>query len=319
MARTIPSPTSGRTIPTPAATPGGGGANPWREWTDIPLDDGWTVIMGTGATTKSATVGMVGDQLHVNFPNVNANIQYIGGTVDKGINMIRSLHIQPWAECDLQVPAGAGSNYFYPEAFLLKLEVQFDDTLPITGPVGSEGSNQYGRYMQCGMGIVRYGSDQSGSPVVPPADGYDMAIVFKAGTISPDADTGTSAFLSGYSSWNNKGSAGAAKWRCQPGASANGHDAIAYQVGWQVAGTNWTGQTASQSGSYATQNPYAISTFSGWSHQSNSTKYTGDQYYHIFLSFGAYNSTASRCGQFRIRSIRYLLQPIDHRNTPTPV
>ena len=58
MARTIPSPTSGRTKPAPAAGGGGGGGgNPWKDWVELPLDptDGWSITKGDMATAAPAT------------------------------------------------------------------------------------------------------------------------------------------------------------------------------------------------------------------------------------------------------------------------
>jgi len=233
--------------------------------------------------------------------------------------MIRSAHIQPWAENSLERPdVAAAANYFWPEAFLLKLEVQFDDEKPITGPKSSELTNQYGRYMQCGIGVVRYSSNQSGNPGAPPVDGWDTASVYKNGAAAPDAGTSTNEFQSGYNGYNGRGAVSGAKWRCQPDSESNGHDALVYAAGLPVGGENWAGQMATTGGSYATQNPYARVFWSGWTHQSNSTKYGGNQFFHIMLNFGAFNGTNSRCGTFRIKRIRYLLQPLDGRNTPTP-
>ena len=121
-------PPQSRTMPPKKPTGGGGNSNPWKTWVELLLDpsDGWTVVNGTGAASKSATAAKVGDQLHVEFPTTGGSSIQVSQSVSKGISMIRSAHIQAWAEDSLTRPdVAAAANYFWPEAFLLKLEVQF--------------------------------------------------------------------------------------------------------------------------------------------------------------------------------------------------
>ena len=302
---------------------GGGGAdtNSWRGWTELSLDPSdWTVIHGTGTSGKSATVAKVGSFMQFDCPlSPAASIEISQGDV-KGTFLIAPIHLKPWEECGIQKPSGVADHDFYPEAFSLKIEMELESP-HITGPSGGSGGS-YGRYCQAMVGLVHYASDQSGSPVLPTANGYTFAKVYKKGSGNPDnSDDTTNLFSSGYVSWNGAGQAQGARWTGQPSAGAAGHNAIVFQAGIGANSIDSTNRVFTAGGSYSTGNAYARSIQSGSVIQQTSDIFSGlsDRYIHIAIAFGAFNSQTGLGCQIKVKKIRYLLQPLSNREAMTAV
>ena len=322
MARTIPTASSARSIPAPEA--GGGGnndKNAWKDWTEMSLDPSdWTVIHGTGSAGKSATIAKVGDFLQFDCPtSPAASIEISQGDV-KGTFLIAPIHLKPWDACGIQKPAGINDHDWFPEAFHLRIEMELEPP-HITGPGGGSG-NSYGKFCQAMCGIVHYASDQSGSPVLPTANGYSFAKVYKKGNGNPDnSDDTTTLFSSGYVSWNTAGQAQGARWSGQPSAGTAGHNAIVYQAGIGANSIDSTNRVFTAGGSYSTTNAYARSIQSGSVIQQTSDIYSGlsDRYIHIAVAFGGFNSQTGLGCQIKVKKIRYLLQPLSNRNAMTAV
>ena len=302
---------------------GGGQAatNSWRDWTELSLNPSdWTVIHGTGTAGKSATVAKVGDFLQFDCPlSPNASIE-ISQTDVKGTFLIAPIHLKPWNECGIQKPSGVDDHDFYPEAFSLKVEMELESP-HITGPGGGS-TGSYGRYCQAMVGLVHYASDQSGSPVLPTANGYTFAKVYKKGTGNPDNDNDdNNLFSSGFVSWNSAGQAQGARWTGQPSAGAAGHNAIVFQAGIGANSIDSTNRVFTAGGSYATGNAYARSVQSGSVIQQTSDIFSGlsDRYIHIAVAFGAFNSQIGLGCQIKVKKIRSLLQPLSNREAMTAV
>ena len=296
---------------------GGGSSDPFRDWTELPLDlSNWQIQNGLGATAKSATVTKDGAIVVYNCPTSPTSSTQISPGTARGAFMIYKQHLDPWTECGLTLPSGVSSHQFWPDVFSLTVEVQFD-TIPITGPVGSESSNQYGRHIQCGGGVVSYSSDQSGTPALPNASsGFAMFRVYKNGAGNPDnSDDSTNLYKSGYLTGNATGTVTGARWACQPTGGSTRHDAGVFQASFGPVGLNSANRLLVQGGSYATTNPRIRALQSGTGQTGTSTAFSGadDKYIHIALSFGAQNNTGGNGGQIRIKRVRYLLQCLQNR------
>ena len=176
MARSIPTPTSGRSIPAPEPTGGGGGGgDPYKDWIELGVDpDDGTWVRRHGSTdgqyctaVKSTDVG--GDLLTVEMhgdggTGVNGAFQMTGNTKN-GFFLIQKAFINPFAAAGMVLPAGQQSHWIDPEKFLIKLEVVLD-TIPITGPSGAQpGGSNYGDHLQLDAGMCVY----SGRPVERPS------------------------------------------------------------------------------------------------------------------------------------------------------
>ena len=316
MARTVPSPTSTRTLPTFVAPGGGGGGNAWEEWVEedlsaIPGGSGdWAVILGSGATSVSATVTHSGGLLNINFPDNGGsayNIRQTGSTMN-GIWLIKKIHLNPWA--NQAKPASENAQTYQPESTLLKVEMAFDTT---TGPIDTNGlASQHGYKLLAGCGLSQYSSDQSGNPALPGADSYMGAYVTKNIDTANAATTSMNAFRAGMNGYNIQASSnnGTYKWRGQSGADAtNGFDAIVFQAGINTRINAKTGVQVCVGGGYATAAPFNQMIAQSNYNTGNDTKFSNDQYLHLAMWFGATSNT-SKGGIIRIRRVRTLLQPL---------
>jgi hypothetical protein len=312
--RTIPSPTSGRTIPAPDAGGGGGGGNPWKDWVELPLDptDGWTIVNGVGSAGNSATVTKVGSELHFKAPSpANMRIQ---GAEMKGTFMARSIHIKPWEDAGIVKPSGQADNQFQPESMQLKIEVTFATSNggPISGGtvVGQDGQN-----MVCIAGLAGYSADQSGSPTTT---GYNWlgAIVEKNLGGDPSTSTSVNMYKAGFKSYfTTSGTANGYTWKNMQSPPAQAHDAIVFATSPLRKG-NSTAKSDIFGGSYSSDTPFYPMASVGESLFDNSCVLSNtaiQNFWHIALWFGT-RSTAAGAGEVRISRIRYILQPRQYRN-----
>lgn len=314
MARTIPTPSSGRSIPAPAAGGGGGGGNPWKDWVELPLDptDGWTIVNGVGSAGNGATVTKVGDELHFKAPSpANMRIQ---GAEMKGTFFARSIHIKPWEDAGIVKPSGQADNQFQPESMQLKIEVTFATSNggPISGGtvVGQDGQN-----MVCIAGLAGYSADQSGSPTTT---GYNWlgAIVEKNLGGDPSTSTSVNMYKAGFKSYfTTSGTANGYTWKNMQSAPAQAHDAIVFATSPLRKG-NSTAKSDIFGGSYSSTTPFFPMASVGESLFDNSCVLSNtaiQNFWHIALWFGT-RSTAAGAGEVRISRIRYILQPRQYRN-----
>jgi hypothetical protein len=309
---------------TGAATGGSGGSgsgsgssNPWRDWTEIDIHDSslWQRRDPATGPSQNATISSSGGVLTYDQPNTGAK-QIQPGTI-KGTLYIAKAHLKPYEESGIAEPSGVGANEIYPEQFSIKVELLLDDK-PITGPVGSESSFGYGQYGQIGVGLVHYGSDQSNAPAMPNASTeWAMARVYKNLTADPEANTQASLYKAGYMTGGNQASTTGATWKCQYSPNRDqDHDAIIFQATFGAASRNSVDRCFVHGGSYATTNPRAR--FLGSSVGTNgndATAFTGadDRFVHIAIAFCAFNNTSGSIYQLRAKRLRYLIQPLSHR------
>ena len=314
MARTIPSPTSGRTIPAPAAGGGGGGGgNPWKDWVSLPLDptDGWTVTKGDMATATNATVAKVGNELHFTAPvSVGMRIQ---GSQMRGIFMARSIHLKPWELTGVPMPDGQVANQFQPEQFQLKIEVEF--ATGSGGPIsGGNVANSDGLNLTCLAGLAGYNTDQSGSPNTT---GYmwSAAQVRKAAGGDPASSTNTNMYQSGYKSYHqNSGISANYTWKNMQNPPAGAHNAIVYVTSPMRKG-NTDAAINVQAGSYANDVPFLPMATLSNQYFDNATRFSNQssqKFWHIAIWVGTHTNGSGQ-GQVKISKIRYLLQPITGR------
>ena len=324
--RTIPLATSTRTIPTPdAGGGGGGGGNPWKDWTELSLNPSdWQIQHGTGSAAKSATITESGGVLTWNAEtSPSSSIELaINNNNNKGSWLIQKIHLKPWELCGLTPPAGVAAHEFYPEAFSLKIEVRFED-IPITGPVSNTTLNGYGQNIACIAGLVRYGSDQGGTPATPANNTWMGAKVYKFKNVNPATSAHTNLYKAGYMAYNQQFQAQGYKWKCQPSTGAEAHDSIVFDFGGGATGIDYLGRWNMNGGSYSSNNPYATTAKSGASFAFTSTTvgaYGGgaNDYVHIMIGFNSIDNAGSRGGSVRINRIRYLLQPLSNRADLTP-
>jgi|TARA_R100000482_G_scaffold39091_1_gene13391 hypothetical protein len=301
---------------------GGGSSNAWRDFTSLDITNLslWEVRHGLGSTAKSATVSLDGDVLVWNCPTSPTSSTEIKPGTARGTFLIFKQHLNPWTECGLSLPSGVSANEFYPDVFNLTVEVE-TDTIPINGPLGSLTGNQYGRHMQIGAGVVSYSSDQSGSPALPDASsGFAMARMFKnLGTNPDNSEDGTNLYKSGYLTGNATGTVTGARWKCQPTGGDTRHDSLIFQASFGPVGLNSANRLLVQGGSYSKTNPRVRALQSGTGQTGTATAFSGadNKFIHIAISFGAQNNTGGNGGSCRIKSVRYLLQPLQNREELT--
>ncbi len=314
MARTIPSPTSGRTKPAPAAGGGGGGGgNPWKDWVELPLDptDGWSVTSGDNATAIGATIAKVGSEMHFKAPTA-ANMR-IQGSQMRGMFIARSIHLKPWEETGVPMPDGQVANQLQPEQFQLKIAVEFATSNG--GPIsGGTVSGADGHYLTCLAGLAGYTTDQGGNPNTT---GYlwSAAQVQKAAGGDPASSTNINMYKSGYKSYfQNNGISGNYTWKNMQSPPAGAHNAIVYVTSPMRKG-NTDASINVQAGSYANDVPFLPMATLSEQYFDNATKFSNQsiqKFWHIALWFGTHTTSGGR-GEVRIKKIRYLLQPITGR------
>lgn len=311
--RTIPLPTSTRTEPAPDAG-GGGGGDPFKEWVELPLDpsDGWTVVNGAGAV--GATLGLDGSILKFEQAGSSTNMQIQGSTM-KGKAMIRSQHIEPWADAGVPQPAGWAANIFQPEMMTLKIEVQFDTDGG--GPINGVATGGYGNNLICMVGLSGYSTDQSGSPTAGGAGVLWLgALVHKNLGSEPSTSTSTSLYKSGYKTYfTNSGTITGYTWKNMSSPPAGAHDALVFATPPLRKEASAGGRADIFAGSYASDQPFYPMAVSGQTIFDNTTKLSDSSiqnFWHITLWFGTNSTTAAR-GNIRIKKIRYILQPLQNR------
>lgn len=314
MSRSIPPATSPASRLSPPAPSGGGGSSQnYRNWTELDIHDSslWQ-RQNTRVAAQNAGLTSDGTVLtynHETLTNLDIRPGFMLGTL-----YIAKQHLKPYEECGFAEPSGVGANQFYPEQFSLKVEVLVD-TIPITGPASDVSLNGYGQKMMLGVGVVHYGSDQSGSPGATGTNQWVFARLHKhLGTNPDNTEDGTNLYKVGYTSWTGQATTGGARWKCQPSGGDTRHDALVFQATFGAHSRNSSEHLWTQGGSYSTTNPRARSLMSGNGNQSASTKFGGasDRYVHIALAFGTFDNTNTR-GQIKVRRVRYALQPIANR------
>lgn len=315
--RLIPGTTSTRTIPAPDAGGGGGGGNPYRGWTELDIHDAslWQRVDQPTGPARLGTISTDGTVLTYNNSNTGAK-QMQPGTL-KGTLYIAKAHLKPYEECGLAEPSGVTPNHVYPEQFSIKVELLCDD-IPITGPVGSESTFGYGQYGQIAVGFVHYGSDQSGTPVMPNATTeWAMARVYKNQNADPTATTSGGLYKSGYMTGGNQASTTGATWKCQYSPQRDvDHNAIVFQATFGATSRNSVDRCFIHGGSYSTTNPRARFLGSAVGTNGNdATAFTGadDRYVHIAIGFCAFNNTSGSVFSLKVRRLRYLIQPLSNR------
>lgn len=312
--RTIPLPTSTRTEPAPDAGGGGGGGDPFKEWVELPLDpsDGWTVVdgAGVGAGTSLAKVGS--NLIFSNSPKTSLQIQ---GSTMKGKAMIRSQHIQPWADAGVPQPAGWAANIFQPEMMTLKIEVQFDTDGG--GPINGDASNDYGLNLCCIAGLIGYNTDQGGNPTAGGTGPLWLgAMVEKNLGNQPSGSTSPNLYKGGYRTYfTNGGTTTGYSWKNMQSPPAGAHDSIVFATPPLRKEPSATGRADIFAGSYASDQPFYPMAVIGQTIFDAATRLSStstQNFWHICVWFGGRSNTAAG-GEIRIKKIRYILQPLQNR------
>lgn len=299
--------------------PAPGGGNPYKDWTTLPNDptDGWTITNGVGAVSSGATITKVGDELHFRAP-VSANMR-IQGSQLKGVLMARSVHLKPWIQAGIQMPVGQSENLFQPEAMTLKIEVEFATSNG--GPIsGGTVPSADGTQLTCLVGLAGFPTDQSGNPVHSIDLRWSAAQVYKNYGGPPSTQNRLNLYTSGYKSYNtNAGMQGAAQWKNQiNGGGPGAHNAIVYATSplRKETGAGPYGRSNIQAGSYDNTSPFEGTCMANQQMFDHSTAFSmtsGTPFWHIALWFGTHMNNAGY-GEIRIKRIRYVLQPIQHRS-----
>ena len=295
---------------TVASAAASGSSDNFVDWTDLPLDptDGWTITKGDMATAASATAAKVGSELHFTLP---ASLPYrIQGSEMRGIFMARSIHLKPWEETGVPMPAGQVANQFQPEQFQLKIEVEFATSNG--GPIsGGTVAGADGQYLTCLAGLAGYTTDQGGNPNTT---GYlwSAAQVQKAAGGDPASSTNINMYKSGYKSYfTNSGISGNYTWKNMQSPPEGAHNAIVYVTSPMRKG-NTNEAINIQAGSYANDVPFLPMATLGQQLLDNSTKFSNQsiqKFWHIAIWVGTHTNTGGM-GQVKIAKIRYALTPI---------
>jgi hypothetical protein len=317
MARSIPTPTSGRSIPAPAAGGGGGGGgNPWKDFIELPLDltTGWTRRNGSGAgnftitTSTDGSGNLVTIGAHGADANTNVAMQNTGATRN-GMWLIRDQPLKPFELAGLELPTGQTDYWVDPEKFLIKLQLEFD-TIPVTGPSGvPAGGSNWGNVIQVDIGLCYYTSDQGGSPAMPANGMHNAASMYKGGL---DPTSAGNTFKAGYNNFGGRGHSWI-KFKCQNSFQTTGADAIVFTAGCPIPKPKNESQTMF-GGGYSTIDPFGPITQYGSSNNSITTWRLNGYRCHPYISIGGYTNGLTR-GTVKIRSIKMLVQPITGRET----
>ncbi len=314
MARTIPSPTSGRTIPAAdAGGGGGGGGNPWKDWVELPLDptdNYWKLIKNGNSANADVTAAKVGDNLQIDF-GTKRNYQ-IQGATNNGVNLISKAHIDWWSAAGINVPSGKSAHQWEPEAVLFKLEIQFEGV-----PANGLQSSNYGYQLSSMAGITAYTTDQSDDPGVG-----GTGILWGGGHVekyqggNPLSSVSTSMFRSGHRTYfTNSATMNGKKWIGQSGSAATDNDSVIFSstpLGNEAEGT---GKKVFQAGGYSQGDKFGR-TYSNQFAWRDSFGTFNDRYLHIAIMIGSVGS-GTTAGTVKIKKIRYLIQPISNREPLT--
>ena len=306
MARTIPSPTSGRTIPTPAATPGGGGGNPWVDWETLSLDSTdsfWTLYKHSNAATMTA--GMNGANLRLNSPANAANVKF-EGTDPKGMALISSQPVAFFGNSGVP-PEAESAHDWVQEATTMKLEVQLD---PITGV----SANGYGYQICVISGFVVYTSDQNGSPGQPQY--WVGGRVWKNNTADPAVISNNNQYKIGYAKQGGQGDASASwRWKGTAGDGPLSSDCVVGEMVSGLAQQTVTSTSYFRGGVYRSDaSEFINSRFFSTVRSVAGDSFTGNRWVHAFIGFGRKNSGSGTTeGWADISRIRLAVQPLASR------
>jgi len=314
MARTSPSTTSTRTIPTADAGGGGGGGEKAVEWVDLPLDptdSAWTVL---GASpTKTAT--LVGGKLEVDL-TAPANYK-IQGSTNNGLNLVTTLPVMSWANTSGGVPAGTAAHTLQPMSVLVKIRVLFDRA---HGPINGPPSDAYGLNMMVMAGLTSYAGDQAGSPTVGGSSvEWRGAMVRKGYGNDPSTRATANLYRSGCRTYHtNTLETGNYVWSNQQSAGATAHDSIEFMAAMPIRTQNTTtARSIAAGGSYCRGDdfgPMDGPTYGfndGATIMSNTTGSNNSNYFHFWIGFGSTANFAG--GDFKVEAIQYCIQPLASR------
>jgi len=289
---------------------GGGGTNAvdWVELSLDPADASWVFLKNGNGNNPDCTLTNDGTNMVASMPTTRT--YNLGGATNNGMSLISSAHINPWANFSSgSPPAGVPVQQVQPEAMIIKIEVQFDET---NGPWNEPGTG-YGNGMICVAGFASYQTDQGGSPGFPGWI-YRGAQVRKAKGNEPSTYAAGSLYRSGYKSYFGWADQQGAGWSNQQFATSASHNAIAFELGIPLRKNGNTGQNWTPAGSYSTTNPFGSMIMSGYGFNDNSTPTsnvsTNCNFFHFWLYFGSHTSGGGTC---KISRIRYCIQPVPSR------
>jgi hypothetical protein len=281
---------------------------------ELPIDPAnnyWTVIKNGNADTSDVTVDLNSDHLRVEFGgSSNVNYQITGQTFN-GVALVKSTHLNWWAEAGLDVPSGESAHTWCPEAVQFKFEVQFDTT---EGPISAQSSGGNGMYLSVCAGLATYAADQEGSPFV---GGTNMtwggAYVFKNLAAQPGSSTNANLYKSGHRDYFTNGlNTGGKKWRGQNGSATTDLDSIVWaSVPLRNTDESASGRYAFSGGAYSQGDPFGKMYGSTYAYQTAYGVMQG-RYCHPALFIGGATSNTTR-GEVRIKKIRMFIQPLQHR------
>jgi hypothetical protein len=298
-------------------TPSAGGGDPYKNWVDLPIDptnNYWKVIKSGNANTADTTVDLNSDHMRIDFGGSSNTQHRIQGSQNNGVTIVKKTHMNWWAEAGLSVPSGKTAYGLQPEAIQFKIEVLFDQT---NGPISTaaNGAGPHGSALSVCVGFQAFADDQEGEPTTGGTDTtWGGAYVFKNLNAVTANSTNVNCFKSGYRSyWTNGVNLGGKKFRGQSTSASTDLDAICLAtVPLRTSAESSSGKIAFTGGAYSTGDPFGQLYSSSFAFSDTYTQTLQDHYLHPAIWIGAVDTTATR-GQVRIKRIRMLIQPINHR------
>ena len=293
-------------------TGGGGSSSNATEWVEMSLDPthaSWKFLKNGHGNNADCTLSKSGPLMVASMPTTRS--YNLGGTTNNGMSLISAAHITPWANFSGGgPPEGVPAQQVQPEAQVIKIEVQFDDT---NGAWNAPGSGA-GNGMICVAGFVSYASDQGGNP------GYSGWIyrgaqVRKTRGNVPADYAAVNLYRTGFKSYFGWADAQPpVNWSNQQNATAASHNAIVYELGVPLRKSGNTGVNQSPCGSYSTTDPFGAMGMSGYGNVDATTVTsnvsTNCNFFHLWLYFGSHTSGGGTC---KIKRIRWCVQPVPSR------
>ena len=298
-------------------TPSAGGGDPYASWVELPIDPSnnyWKVMKMGNADTADTTVDLNNGHMRIDFGGSSNTNHRIQGSEHHGVTIVKKTHINWWAAAGLDVPSGKTAYGLQPEAIQFKIEVLFDQTNgPITTAANGAGPN--GTALSVCVGFQAFADDQEGDPSTGGTDTtWGGAYVFKNLNALPSSSTNVNLYKSGFRSyWTNGVNAGGLKWRGQNSSASTDLDAICLAtVPLRTSAEASNGKIAFTGGAYSTGDPFGQLYSSTFAWSDTFTQTLQDHYLHPALFIGGVSTSATR-GQIRIKRIRMLIQPLQHR------
>lgn len=273
-----------------------------------PADPSWKLLKNGNANNSLCTVTADGPYMKSSL-GVSSTYN-IGGTTNNCMSLISTAHIKPW-ENHTARPDGTPEQLVQPEATLIKLEIQFEES---HGPLNGTAANAFGQGGIVIGGFVSYQNDQLGDPGYTGWN-YKGAMVRKVYGSDPATYAPQNLYRAGHKTYfTYADNASPVGWSNQLNATSVSHDCIVFELGVPTRRNGNTGQNAMIGGSYSSTNPFGQTTMTNYEFHDNSTVTSNvasnGNYHHLWIAFGTFTSGWA---DSKIKRIRYCIQPLPSR------